>query len=39
MWLATDVKDKNEVQNIGLLLTLNFCYNEHSDIGDEKLML
>ena len=39
MWLSTDVKDKNEVQNIGPLLTLNLCYNECIDTCDEKLIL
>ena len=39
MRLATDVKDKNEVQNARPLLTLNLCYDECTDTGDEKLML
>jgi hypothetical protein len=39
MRFAIDVKDKNEVRNIGTLLTLNLCYDERNDTDDEKLML
>jgi hypothetical protein len=39
MRFATDVEDKNEVQNTRPLLTLNLCYDERIDTGDETLML
>jgi hypothetical protein len=39
MRLSIDVKDKNEVQNIGPLLTFNLCYNERTDTSNEKVIL